>query len=796
MTVTKPAEDLAQNCADLTLSDVNRKEIAELRSLLTAENAPATNMHQTYMSKGIREGNSKPSVVGGLPGRPPPPRPNALLNFRRSLPIFAMRQRIVDAIAAHQIVLITGETGSGKTTQVPQFIMEEHAASAIAGDVTESVRIICAEPRRLATMAVSARVAQERGESLGLTVGYQVRLESSLSEKTLCVFCTYGVLLRYLMTSQGGDENFHLTHVIIDEIHERDKISDFLLIELKHLVRRFPRLKLILMSASMNVDTFLGYFEGCSVIEVPGRMFDVGEFYLEDILLKTGYANDKMKKFKKMSSLSSNSTNQSSEKMAGLKKSMEVFSIKPEAATEDSVEYDPEQSLAQPIAMDPMLIKEMDLVIDDILEDPENEDNFDQLFCLILSEDADVNHAHSKSGVTPLIAVVKAAHLGSLHKLLGLGSEVDAEDYSGKNCLDYCGESAVMSQMLTAQKKPDETSKGVEQSVMTRTLSSRENSTEPSMTDENSKEILDIYHSCFDDEQVDVDLIFLLVKFIIQNHCRENGAVLIFLPGYDEIMQLKDALQSMSNQFVQLRVLALHSKLQSKDHWQVFERPPAGVRKIILATNIAETSLTIDDVTIVVDSGKVKETAFDSMSSLSLLKSNWISKASAIQRRGRAGRCSPGVCYRLFSRQRFESFQDHAVPEILRVPLEELCLHTKLLAPSGVSILGYLSDAPNPPAPNNIKSAVTVLEKMDALTDGEELTELGSRLAKLPLPPHLGKMILYAAAMRCLDPVLIVAAVLAYRDPFVLPVNSFQRKRAAAAKLELAEVGLFHVRYD
>ena len=128
------------------------------------------------------------------------------------------------------------------------------------------------------------------------------------------------------------------------------------------------------------------------------------------------------------------------------------------------------------------------------------------------------------------------------------------------------------------------------------------------------------------------------------------------------------------------------------------------------------------------------------------------------------------------------------MPEILRVPLEELCLHTKLLAPAETSILTYLSNAPNPPPPSTIRAAITVLKKMDALNDAEELTELGSKLAKLPLPPHLGKMILFAATMRCLDPVMTVVAVLAYRDPFVLPVNSFQKKLAAKAKLKLAEV--------
>jgi HrpA-like RNA helicase len=112
---------------------------------------------------------------------------------------------------------------------------------------------------------------------VGQTVGFQVRLESSVSARTICTFCTYGVLLRALMSLET--QPFHITHIIVDEIHERDKISDFLLIELRSLLVKHPHLRLILMSASMNLDTFQNYFRNCVIIEVPGRMFEVDEVH-------------------------------------------------------------------------------------------------------------------------------------------------------------------------------------------------------------------------------------------------------------------------------------------------------------------------------------------------------------------------------------------------------------------------------------------------------------------------------------------------------------------------------------
>ena len=168
---------------------------------------------------------------------------------RKDLPIWHQRAEIIQSIAQNQVTLITGDTGSGKTTQVPQFILET------CSERGTPCRIVCAEPRRLAAVSVAERVAHEREEKVGQTVGFQIRLESRVSPKTLLTFCTNGVLLRTLM---GGDASLGtITHIIIDEIHERDRFSDFLLTVIRDALNKFRGLKLILMSATVDVALFL-----------------------------------------------------------------------------------------------------------------------------------------------------------------------------------------------------------------------------------------------------------------------------------------------------------------------------------------------------------------------------------------------------------------------------------------------------------------------------------------------------------------------------------------------------------
>ncbi|EDL84747.1 similar to YTH domain containing 2 (predicted) [Rattus norvegicus] len=268
---------------------------------------------------------------------------------------------------------------------------------------------------------------------------------------------------------------------------------------------------------------------------------------------------------------------------------------------------------------------------------------------------------------------------------------------------------------------------------------------------------------------------------LLYNICHSCDAV-IFLPGYDEIVGLRDRILFDDKRFAdnthRYQVFMLHSNMQTSDQKKVLKNPPAGVRKIILSTNIAETSITVNDVVFVIDSGKVKEKSFDALNFVTMLKMVWISKASAIQRKGRAGRCRPGICFRLFSRLRFQNMLEFQTPELLRMPLQELCLHTKLLAPVNCTIADFLMKAPEPPPALIVRNAVQMLKTIDAMDAWEDLTELGYHLADLPVEPHLGKMVLCAVVLKCLDPILTIACTLAYRDPFVLPTQASQKRAA------------------
>lgn len=205
-------------------------------------------------------------------------------------------------------------------------------------------------------------------------------------------------------------------------------------------------------------------------------------------------------------------------------------------------------------------------------------------------------------------------------------------------------------------------------------------------------------------------------------------------------------------------------------------------RKIVLATNIAESSITIDDVVYVIDCGKAKETSYDALNKLACLLPSWISKASAHQRRGRAGRVQPGVCYRLYPRMIYDAMPQYQLPEILRTPLQELCLNIKSLQLGGIG--SFLAKALQPPDPLSVQNAIELLKTIGALDDNEELTPLGEHLCTLPLEPHIGKMLLMGSIFQCLNPALTIAAALAYRDPFVLPIN--RKEEADVAKRSFA----------
>jgi hypothetical protein len=191
-----------------------------------------------------------------------------------------------------------------------------------------------------------------------------------------------------------------------------------------------------------------------------------------------------------------------------------------------------------------------------------------------------------------------------------------------------------------------------------------------------SDSLLRQYQYSFDDSQVDYDLILALLRYVFNSEFCKEGSVLVFMPGWDDISRMHRILSTTpefgnSNKY---KLIQLHSGIPRKTQNQVFEPLGPGEHKIILSTNIAETSITIDDVAVVIDSGRVKEKVYDPHVKLAYLKSAWISQASARQRKGRAGRTRAGVCFHLFSKRRHTSLPEFQDSELLRMPLEELVL--------------------------------------------------------------------------------------------------------------------------
>jgi HrpA-like RNA helicase len=250
------------------------------------------------------------------------------------------------------------------------------------------------------------------------------------------------------------------------------------------------------------------------------------------------------------------------------------------------------------------------------------------------------------------------------------------------------------------------------------------------------------------------------------------GAVLIFLPGAGEIQTLRERLEG-SRTFGDRRrfdIIPMHSTLSPKDQRRAFVTSKKGCQKIILATNIAETSVTIPDVVCVIDSGLVREVHQNKLTSTSTLVTTWCSRASIKQRSGRAGRVQAGICCRLFSSLTDEKLmKDQAIPELQRVPLEEVCLNI-LASRLGDNCMEFLQQAPQPPSEQSVSLALGLLKEVGAIDSAGHLTPLGHHLSKLPVDVRLGKMLILAAMFRCLDPVLTVTASLSCKSPF--PVYS------------------------
>lgn len=462
------------------------------------------------------------------------------------LPIFDHRKEILDHLERNRILLIKGDTGCGKTTQIPQFILDHFTEQKRATDCN----MIVVQPRRLSAVSLAERIAQERDEHLGDVVGYQVRLETVLPKSDGSIlFCTTGILLRKLQYSPDLEG---VSHVIIDEAHERSTDIDILMVLLKRVMERNENLKIIVMSATINAELFQQYFQ-CPVVEVPGTNFPVKMHFLEDL-----------------------------------------------------------QSLG---------------------------------------------------------------------------------------------------------------------------IKRRET------------------HYSRDFPEVDHESVVKLLQWIHRN--KPSGAILCFLPGWSDITRVESQLNELGNSG--LVVLPVHSMLPNIDQRRIFSPPPDGFRKIILATDIAETGITVSDVSYVVDTAVKKDMRWDVDKSVNSIRNHWISQANVQQRKGRAGRVKPGESYHFVSRENYDKLEQYPLPEVLRTSLDQKVLMSKIYSTDKAE--QFFKSMPQPPPTLRVIQAVNNLRNLNILDLDENLTALGRRITHFTVDPVLAKAMIYSAVFDCSVPVVTIASL-------------------------------------
>ncbi|CDF36697.1 similar to DEAH (Asp-Glu-Ala-Asp/His) box polypeptide 57 [Chondrus crispus] len=600
------------------------------------------------------------------------------MKSRRSmLPAHKARNEIIEKIRHNQVVVVSGATGSGKTTQVPQFLLEDAAMAK------EPMSIVCTQPRRIAAMSVAERVAAERCQRVGESVGYQVKLNSKRSRATRVVFCTTGVLLRKL---QGDPQLESLTHVLVDEVHERSVETDFVLLLLREIAARRPSIRIVLMSATLDANKFAEYFSSTlsrgnkratvPIVSIPGRTFPVEELYLEDAVRFSQYRLRPGARYAKR---------------VGKVVHKGKYGMEPAAGTEF-----PKQRITATAAAGRAYIA---------LDDERQE------------------------------------------------LDGDLKTYDA--------------QLSTAQSRETTISETQRHLEMKQTV------------------------GIIDESIVNVDLIGLLVwKLNRDGRMNRDGAILIFLPGVADISAVVRKL-STGDESHSLWPLPLHSMMSPEEQTRVFSKPPRGKRKVICSTNIAETSITVDDVTVVIDTLRSKQMGYDALNRSSVLEEQFISKAAAQQRAGRAGRVSSGTCYRLVRKNTFDNrIAAEQTPEIQRVALEHLVLNMLSIIPEQQSQNDphlFLGKAIDPPAADSITSSITNLIEIGAMrrqTSGSqkvELTALGKHLTGMPVDARVGKLLIFGSLFSCTDAALTIAATLAERSPFYAPFDKREEARAARA---------------
>lgn len=530
--------------------------------------------------------NSKSNFQPYNNNKSPTKRTISLQEQRRSLPVFQNRNKLLELIERFNTLIILGETGSGKTTQIPQYIL--------AAKLQNNGMIAITQPRRVAAISIAMRVAQEmaNGLEVGDIVGYTVRFEDVTSKRTVIKFLTDGMLLREAILDKLL---MKYTVIILDEAHERTINTDVLFGIVKQaqtvrLVRNLTPLKILLMSATMDVDHFSRYFNNCQAVYLEGRTFPVDIFYA--VKAQEDYQTACVATF---------------------------FKIHREAPPDEDV-------------------------------------------------------------------------------LIFLTGQEEIE--------------SVAHQIRTLAKDP--------------------------------------------------------AAAVTPNNGTVNG--MMNGTGYQQLAGV--------------RVCPLYAAQNSAQQMAVFQPTPPNIRKVIVATNIAETSITISGVRYVIDSGMVKMRTYYPTTGLDTLRVQRISQDQSWQRAGRAGRDSPGNCYRLYTRTQFADFSRTPIPEIMRAHLASTVLQ---LLPLGVNAMHF--DFIDRPPRDACAAAFELIRQLGAIGktttgnwDDVELTTTGDKMAMFPLDPRYSKILLAAKEHECLDEVLTIVALLSGESIYLNPAYKREEIYACRSK--------------
>jgi HrpA-like RNA helicase len=682
-------------------------------------------------------------------------RKNSII--RSGLPAASYKDKIIDAITTNRVVVLCGATGCGKSTQVPQFLLEHQeeekeneknvkrlrnnedeiviAQSESESESLSSRRIISrccrrrpyivvTQPRKVAAISLANRVSEERGCPLPgqvhSEIGYMVRSDRRVEERSCrIIYLTVGILLRMLVQpsssqppppqdneNNNDDDNNSsmlppplsidtISHLIIDEVHERDVNTDFTLTLLKGLMGtpRLSHLRLILMSATASSELFVRYF----TTTTTSSSRDNSRFHHPS---PDGIAT----------AITTTTTTTTTTTPVVLEIPGRTFPV------------------------DIKWLPDCEMFSGASIWRPNNNNN--------------------NSGGD------------------GGGNNKENDDIGGPTL---------------SPRSTDRIDDRFIRSLIAKIVLQQQSEGQLHVQHENNPQY--------------------------RNMTRNTGAILVFLPGRGEIESLASCLygnETIVGDRNLCTVLKLHSAVPKSEQDRVFKPAVQGTVKIVLATNIAETSVTIPDVSHVIDTCRVKESRYNASTRIKELVTVWTSRASLKQRSGRAGRTSAGVCWRLCTEDFCEqTMLDQTTPEMLRTPLDELILQICLLYEqrrdefyrkkkeavggsgktgggagssfaTGAKPIKFLSMTPAPPPKNSLLQACRHLLEVDALTvvdtgsgsggdndtDEEELTwsyrltPLGYHLSRLPMDAKVGKVLIVGCILGCLDGALTVAAAL------------------------------------